>query len=361
MKSTNRIATGLALLAILASLPASLAAAPAKGIAVVDALGRTVSFDKLPERLALTGKAIIMLADAAYLFPDTARKVAAIGRTAQGKLDFIPVIDTSYAAKMILDNNAGPEQVAAARPDAIILKSSLAQTQGKAIEALGIPVVYLDFETPDQYWRDLATMGKLLGNEARAQELIAAFKGRLKGVQDGVATIKKEEKPRVLLLQYSEQGGAVSLSVPPLVFIQTMLVQLGGGVPAWKDAPLGQGWTKVSIEQIAAWDADRIFIIAYASDPTAACAKLRTDPQWAGLRAVKTGKLNAFPVDYYSWDQPDPRWILGLEWLAKRMNPDRFQDLDIMKEIQSFYKDFFGLDEAAYAKNVKPFLAGDLP
>ncbi len=60
--------------------------------------------------------------------------------------------------------------------------------------------------------------------------------------------------------------------------------------------------------------------------------------EWKELSAVKNGQLKAFPVDFYSWDQPDSRWILGLKWLAKQVHPELFTDLDIKETTKSFYK-----------------------
>lgn len=331
------------------------------GFTVTDALGRKVTFARLPQRIVVTGKALFMVADAMYLFPETSQRVAAIGKTAQSKLDFIPLIDPDYKSKTILESSAGPEQIAAAKPDAVVLKSSVAETLGKPLESLGIPVVYVDFETPEQYQRDLTTLGQLLQNEARAKQLMAFFQERTDRVSKALADLKEDQKPRVLLLYYNDQGGAVAFNVPPLGWIQSMQVQMGGGRPVWKDAQLGQGWTKVTLEQIATWDADQIYIIAYFNNVNDVIRKLKADPQWQALRAVKQGKLYGFPGDYYSWDQPDPRWILGLTWMAAKINPERFKGLDMQKEIQVFYKDLYNLDDAAYQKNVQPNLVGDLP
>jgi len=78
------------------------------------------------------------------------------------------------------------------------------------------------------------------------------------------------------------------------------------------------------------------------------------------LRATKQNKLYAFPADYYSWDQADTRWILGLTWLATKMNPDRFPGFDMEKEIRTFYSELYKLDDASYQKNIQPVLKGDL-
>ncbi len=328
---------------------------------VTDGLGRKVSLAHSPQRIVLAGKALFMLADALYLFPEASSRVAAIGKTAQNKLDFISVIDANYAAKTILESGVGPEQIAAVKPDLVLLKSSVAESLGKPVESLGIPVVYADFETPEQYQRDLSTLGQLLQNEDRTEQLIAFFQQRVERVSTAVAGLQEEQKPRVLLLSYSDKDGAVAFNIPPLQWMQTLLVQIGGGRPAWKDAQIGQGWTKVTLEQIATWDVDQIYIVAYFSNVNDVVEKLRADPQWQALRAVKQGALHAFPADYYSWDQPDTRWILGLTWLAAKMHPERFQSLDMQQEIRNFYQELYRMDAAAYQKYVQPNLVGDLP
>jgi iron complex transport system substrate-binding protein len=330
-------------------------------ITVTDALGRQVTFAQAPQRIVVTGKALFMVADAIYLFPEASSRVVAIGKTAQGKLDFIPVIDPDYKSKTILDSQAGPEQIAASKPDVVLLKSSNAESLGKPLDSLGIPVVYVDFETPEQYARDLMTLGQLFQNEARAKQLIAFFQERTDRVTKALADLKEDQKPRVLLMYYTDQGGSVAFNVPPLTFIQSMDVQIGGGQPVWKDAQPGKGWAKVTLEQIAAWDADQVYIVAYFNNVKDVINKLKADPQWQALHAVKQGRLYGFPGDYYSWDQPDPRWILGLTWLAAKIHPDRFMDLDMQKEIRSFYQDLYNLDDAAYQKIIQPNLTGDLP
>jgi iron complex transport system substrate-binding protein len=356
---------GIALLPLVLALTVlagpRVAAAPSAGFTIVDALGRSVGFEKPPERIVVANKAVILLADALYLFPEASSRIVALGPTVQGKLDFVPVVDPDARRKIVLESQAGPEQIAAARPDLVILKSSIAQAQGKAIEALGVPVVYLGLETPEQYAKELLTLGRIFGNEDRARALVAAYARRTDRVTSALAGLAEGARPRVLLLYYTDQGGSVAFNVPPLGWIQTMLVRMAGGRPVWMDAQLGQGWTRVTIEQIAAWDADQIYVVAYTADSSEVVKRLAADPQWQGLRATKQGRLRGFPIDYYSWDQPDTRWILGLAWLAAHINPDRFTGLDMLAETRSFYKDFYGLDDAVFRASIQPFLSGVQP
>jgi iron complex transport system substrate-binding protein len=143
--------------------------------------------------------------------------------------------------------------------------------------------------------------------------------------------------------------------------MQTRLVEMAGGAPVWADANPGKGWTQVSLEQVAAWDADHIFVISYSQDAAKVVATLKNDPQWQALRAMQDGRLHAFPGDLYSWDQPDTRWTLGLTWLAGRLHPERFPNLDIVGEALQFYQTLYGLDQAFFDQHIRTTFKGDLP
>jgi iron complex transport system substrate-binding protein len=330
-------------------------------ISLTDAMDRTVVFEKPPQRIAIVGQAVIMLADAVYQFPDASSRIVALSKTNQGLGDFIAVIDPTYKDKTILEVQTSVESVAATNPDAVILKTSMAEKLGKPLEDLGIKVIYLSLETPEQFKRDIATLGLLFQEEERAAEISAYYQDRVDRIQKTVAGLAEDQKPRVLLLYYNDRDGQVAFNVPPLQFIQTFMVQAGGGRTAWEDAQLGQGWTKVNFEQIAVWDPDQVYIVAYNKSAVEVVSQLLTDPQWQALHATQQGQLYAFPADYYSWDQADARWILGLMWLAGKMNPALFIDLEMEQEIKNFFKELYYQDESAYQKNIQPLLKGDLP
>jgi len=331
------------------------------GFTLTDALGREVSFETPPQRIALAGKANLLIADSLYLFPEALDCVGVLSSQKQGSVNFLETIDPKYAEKVKFTMEVGPEQVAAENPDAVVLKSYLVESLGKPIETLGIPVVYVDLETPEQYYRDLKTLGQLFQDEARANEIIQFYQDHEKRVTDVVSSIPNEDKPNVLLLYYNDKDGEVAFNAPPMGWIQTIITETAGGNPVWKDANLGNGWTKVSLEQIAAWDADKIFIISYFTPVGDVVNGLKDDPQWQALRATQNGELYAFPGDFLNWDQPDPRWILGLTWLAGKIHPEAFPEMDIFEVTQNFYEEMYNMSTEDFMKSVKPIMYGDLP
>ncbi len=327
-------------------------------IHITDALGREVILEAFPQRIVITGKALIMVLDAVYTFPEAPGRIAAIGNTAQGSTNFIALVDPDFQQKAIFQQDANAEQIAAIHPDLVILKSILAETTGKALETIGIPVIYVDFETPEQYTRDLLVLGQVFQDEERARQVVEYYQNQVNQIQTTLEGVTA--KPKTLLLYHNDQGGEVSFNVPPVSWMQTRLVKLAGGDPVWTSANPGKGWTKVSLEQIAAWDADDIFIVSYTKNPSDVVAGLKDDPQWQMLRAVQQDHLYAFPGDLYSWDQPDVRWSLGLVWLAGRLHPDRFPTLDIVQQTRDFYQSLYGLDQNFFDQNILPKMKGDL-
>jgi len=271
------------------------------GFIVTDALGRQVAFKHAPQRIVVAGRGVFMLADALFFFPEASDRLVAIGKTAQWKSDFAPFVDPHFTEKTILETEAGPEQIAAMQPDLVILKSFMAEKLGAPLESIGIPVIYVDFEKPEQYPGDIDILGQVFQDGLRARQVGTFYENQLDRVKQALAGLREDQKPGILTLYYSEKDGQVAFNVPPVPFIQTWMAMIAGAKPLWQDIELGNGWTKVNFEQIAAWDAEQIFIVAYTSDATRVVAELKNNPNWQGLRAVKNGKLFAFPADFYSW------------------------------------------------------------
>ena len=333
-------------------------AAQVTSITLTDALGRTVTLPQLPTRIAIAGRASALLADAAYLFPEAKEHIVAVSSTNQGAGDFLEAVDPNFSQKIAYDTNVGAEQVAAVNPDLVLMKTYLAETLGTPLEQLSIPVIYLDLETPEQYQRDLLTFGAIFENESRGQELTQYYQAQVDQVSKAVASISIQDRPRVLLLYHSNRDGEIAFNVPPVQWMQTILVKLAGGTPAWQDIELGSGWIKVSLEQIAAWNADQIYLISYTGNPEEIIGELYANSQWQALNAVQNKLLYAFPKDYYSWDQPDPRWILGLQWLAWHIHPQETGTPDMVLAAQEFFNRWYGIDRATFDQLILPRLQG---
>ena len=318
--------------------------------------GEGASNPASPQRIVQVGSSAFIILDALYMFPEASERVIAMADGNQGNGFFASDIDPRSEEKIINPRQVATEEILAQNPDLVVMKNFLKSPMGEPIERVGVKTLYLDLETPEAWKNDLAVIGDMFGNPDRAEELINLFDKRIAAVEEPLADLKDSEKPRTLMLYWSVKDGKSAVNVPPLSWIQTRMVEMAGGDPVWKDADLGERWTKTNIEQIAAWNPDVIMVAAYHVDAEAAVKAIEADPVWSSLDAVKNNRLYAFPADYHSWDQPDARWLMGLTWTAGVLHPKRFPDLDMENEARSFFQDFFFLDEEAYDEFIAPRL-----
>ena len=325
--------------------------------AVTDALQRTVSFDTVPSRIVIAGRGTLLLADALYLFPGVHGRVVGAAVTNQGLGDVLPLLDPSHASKVRFPNDAGVEQIAAVRPDLVILKTYSKQKVGDALERAGIPVLYLDLETPESFFADVRTLGQLFRQPERASTVVRWYETRLAAVAAAGRSAGGAAKPAVLVVQSTGKDADLAVTVPPADWIQAWMVATAGGTPVWTAENRTTGWLKVGIEQVAAWDPERVLVVSYASSAADAAGRLAASARWQATRAGRSGSIRPFPADLVSWDQSDTRWILGLQWLAATLHPERFPGFDLRAEVTAFYRDLYDIAPSAIESLVLPRLA----
>ncbi len=310
------------------------------------------------QRIVQAGSSAFLTENALYLFPEAVNQVIAMADGNQGRGFFVGDIDAESGGKTVLPRRANTEAILALQPDIVVLKNFLRKSMGEPLERVGLKTIYLDLETPEAWMEDLVVLGELFDNAERAEELQKIFQARITAVEGPMKSLRENEKPRTLVLYRSVKDGVKAVNVPPLSWIQTRMVEMAGGDPVWGDADFGERWTRTGIEQIAAWDPDVILVAAYHMDAVDAVDELIHDSAWSSLRAVRNGNIHAFPADYHSWDQPDVRWLLGLQWMAVTLHPELFPELDMESEARDFFNEMFFINDSAFNEYIKPRLTG---
>ena len=344
-----------------AEAPAEQAVEESTGVTIEDSAGSVVELASLPQRVVVVGKATPYTLGTTYVFEEASERVVALELRGLTIPEFLSLIDPQYDEKTKLEQDAGAEQIAPVNPDIVITKDYVVKSLEESLNPLGIPVVGLNMETPEVFYKDIDMLGQLFGNPDRAdevntymQEKVAVVKTAMEGLADG-------DKPTVLVLQYSAQDGEVAFKVPPVSYIQTTMVLDGGGIPVWADdATQGESnWILVNFEQIAAWDPDVILVIDYKGNPQETAASLKQSDLWAELKAVKADKVYGFGKDFQGWDLPDPRWILGYTWTATKLQPERMADVDMTEMVKDFYRFMYRLTDEQIENSIMPIVYAD--
>jgi iron complex transport system substrate-binding protein len=334
----------------------SLAAGKAAPIVLTGAEGEPITLPSPPRRLVIVGQAPFIALHLLYAFPEGKQLLVGYERKYNIAEKFLPLLDSELDKKIVLGTNPGPEQIAALSPDLVISKSTNDGPLSRSLTTLKIPMLHLGLENPDMFLKDVETLGRVLGNEGRAAEIVAYYRSRLNILQAGFLGKPGVQHPRVLVIDYNDRGGSVSVRVPARSWIQTIEAELAGGSPVWTDQFRAQdGWQIVGFEQIAAWNPEKIFtIVGFGQDACQVMNTLKSDPQWQALSALLHREFYLFPQDIYGWDTPDPRWILGTLWMATKIDPAGFAHVDITQEIYTFFHQLYGLEKAVVDREILP-------
>ncbi len=311
---------------------------------------------QVPSRVVMGGRAVTIVADAVYAFPAAHSRIVAVGGTDQGLGAFLETVTPGFSALPSFDRQAGVETYASHKPDMVILKAALKKTLGAGLETLGIKTAYLSLESPEEYYTELVTIGRIFNDPARATVLVDYYKSVVATAEraSGAAAVRAGAKARVLLVQAAGDG----FEVPPDAWMQTRLVEMAGGVAVWKGSNPGSGWATVGPEQIAAWNPDLLVVVSYKEPSSAVAARVAADPRFSGLKAAKTGKIVGFAQDFLSWDQPDTRWGLGLLWLTDLIYPGSMAGFSVEAEARRFFSLFYGFNPAAFDAQIGHKLRG---
>jgi iron complex transport system substrate-binding protein len=93
------------------------------------------------------------------------------------------------------------------------------------------------------------------------------------------------------------------------------------------------------MEKVLEWNPDML-IIDFGSP-----AEVYDSPKWKSINAVKNKKVFKQPIGIFIWDRPTAESaVLHPLWLAKMAYPDRFADIDLVREIKKFYRETMSFD-----------------
>jgi len=170
------------------------------------------------------------------------------------------------------------EQAATLNPELIIASARTAWLD--TVDQLGIEVFLFDAETPARLKGAMRLTGKIFGpnSEALAESWIVYYEQVVSLIQDKVAAIPEDQRPRVLFT------GTEPLRVASSDMYQTDIIQAAGGISV--SSELNGYWNDVDLEQVALWNPDVIIVPPYGGATVDAIIQ---NAEWQILDAVQGG------------------------------------------------------------------------
>lgn len=173
-------------------------------------------------------------------------------------------------------------------------------------EGLGLPLYILN--TPDvaAVLASITTLADLLGEPERGSRLASDLRHRLEAVAAGV---EGRERPRLLFVVWAEP-----LVVPGSGAFLTDAIRRAGGLSLTADQAATH--PTFSVESAIALAPE---VILTTEENAAFAEAIRSDPAWASVPAVKSGRV---AVVGNAVVRPGPGVIGGIEEMARLLHPE---------------------------------------
>lgn len=243
---------------------------------------------------------------------------------------------------------ANLETVLALQPDLIVdsgsTRGSYVDLAERVTRQTGIPYALFDGRLeaiPDTYRR----LGRLVGREARAETLARWAEQTMDTVRARLDAVPAAEQPRVYYARGPrglETGLAGSINVEMLDFMG--LTHFGMRMPG--------GLANVPLEEVLWWDPQVIVTIDQQF-----AGNVRRDPLWAGVAAVREGRVHLAPKLPFGWVDfpPGVNRLPGLWWLGQVVHGGRFPE-DMAQLAREFYSLFYQVEPSG--EQIARVLAG---
>ncbi|MBN2895357.1 MAG: ABC transporter substrate-binding protein [Campylobacterales bacterium] len=180
----------------------------------------------------------------------------------------------------------------------------------------------------------------------RSIDQSVAFLGQLFGMQERVVRYRAWEKSireridQAMAEYQGERSSALYLRLGqlnlPMVSTANTMIRDAGGTAVAAQVPMEH--VNITLEQLYAWNPDVLFVWS-AQD----VALAYREPKFALLKAVQNKAVYIVPMGAHFWTHYTPEQPLGRLWMATKLYPERFADVDVRREARLFYEHFMGV------------------
>lgn len=273
---------------------------------VTDAMGRTVTLPKYPQRVVVLNASNLDLFSAAGGAPLVVGKPTSTALSAQVKKE------TAAAEEVGVIHSPNLETILSLKPDLVIgVNVPFHNALIPMLEEAGIAILIQPLDTYEQVLDTLRFYGALTGKEMAAAEAAKTIEAKYQKV---IADSYGRAQPKSLIVWGAPNSFSMATSAS---FAGDMLKRLGGQNIA-DDAELPgkeSGFVPLSMEYIAKIDPEVIFLITHSLSGEMA-DQFQQDPVWKDIRAVKNGRVYLLPSTLFAVN-PGTRIGEALEVMAK--------------------------------------------
>ncbi|MDO5115384.1 MAG: ABC transporter substrate-binding protein [Synergistaceae bacterium] len=315
---------------------------------ITDENGDSVTLPEKIERVAVAG--ILPFPSVVTVFLGSAEKLvgippASMGAAKAGLLgELFPEIlkaETGYSSG--LDLNI--EELMKLRPDVVFYLAGNKE-MGRMIRNAGIAAVAVsptkwNYDVLRTYDEWIKTLSLVFPESAKSGEVSAYSRKVYEDIQKKVKKLRPEERKKVLFLfQYDDKRMVTSGKS----FFGQYWCDAVGALNAAEEVPADNSNALITMEQVYKWNPDVIFITNFTSAlPEDLYGNKIGGHRWDAVAAVKERAVYKMPLGTYRSYTPGVDTPVTLMWMAQKVYPQLFKDVDMKKETRGYYKKLYGI------------------
>ena len=231
------------------------------------------------------------------------------------------------------------EKLADLKPDVVFLRGLYPDTAEKIQGELRIPCVctYGSVKTVDDFLKTIKVIGRTVNRENRSLELSGLIENKMAEINAIASSIPDDQKKRVIYI-----APPFTKDLLRVIYNPHLCVYNAGGVNvAYTSDKISPGvgpWQTVSLEQVAGWNPDMIFIHGLS---LLTVQDVLNNSDWKDLKAVKDQKV--YKVFAVSTGYDPSMLVLSTMQMAKIMYPDKF-DFDFQEQADQVCLQIYGVE-----------------
>jgi iron complex transport system substrate-binding protein len=235
------------------------------------------------------------------------------------------------------------EKIADLNPDVVIMLSSYAPLPDEVasqLEPFGIAVVALDFYRTDVYYREVATLGFMLGLEDKAASYTTFLQDVTDMISERLSTLSDDQRKTVYFEGAAEYGtyggGGYGCGIPAMIVA-------GGGIDLYPE--ITAEYFEVDPEDVAMRNPDVImkgqsagYFLTNNTQFQTVYDSIVSRPELSGTTAIRNGDVYVVSFDVTG----GARKIFGPMYITKVLYPDLFADFSPDAVLQEYLETYLG-------------------
>jgi iron complex transport system substrate-binding protein len=226
------------------------------------------------------------------------------------------------------------KQLISSKPDLIIAQgicevcAPFAKEIDRANTILGYEpeVLVLHPHDLDDILLSITQIAEKVGRSKEGHKLVRSLQKRIDNIRNVVNEVSKnstKDKPKIACIEWIDPFFSAGHWIP-------QMVDIAGGINGL--SVTGQPSRRISIEEIIKFNPDKIILMPCGFDVARTlneAKSLRDNSKWRSLQAIQEDQVYAVNANAY-FSKPGPRTIIGLEIIAKIIDPTAFENIELL-------------------------------